>query len=190
MSWDTDSPVFGRLPLRGYQDSSLVRSITTWPDEKLTALRDLLVGLYLRLLPATAPEDWLDFIASLVGWRYPVWDAKWTPAQKRAVLEEVAYLQANRGARGPVDKLLGILAPGAQTLSTEDSVLTFTLGEPLGQGDGRIFITLPLAQERNSPSWRNAERVRSHWLPCVCYSLVCYERFYLGGSLIGDPLLE
>lgn len=189
MPWHDSRPVFSRLPERGYRDNPIADALTSWVDEKLTAKADQLQSFYLQLDPSTASDEYLDYLAFLVGLSGSYWDTEWTPQVKRSLIAASHnYLWANRGTLGVIEFVLKTHGISYDIWQDGSSVLPFKLPKTFGANRLRFFVRLPLRYARTSSEWREAERVLKCYAPAVVQCKVYYQGFRMSFSRLGDAM--
>lgn len=189
MSWYDSRPVFSRLPERGFKDNAIADALTSWVDEKLTAKADQLQSFYLQLDPNTASEEYLDYLAFLVGLSGSYWDTEWSAQVKTSLIAAShSYLWTNRGTLGVIEFVLKTHGITYDIWQDGISILPFTLPKAFGANRLRFFVRLPLRYARTSQEWREVERTLQCYAPAVVQCKVCYQGFRLGFSKLGDAL--
>jgi phage tail-like protein len=187
-------PVFNRLPIRGYQDNPIADALTSFYDEKLVATGKLVEDFHLSLDPLTTSIDKLDWLASLVGMVAPYYDTGWAVPVKRKAIASANYIFQYRGTKLGLQKALAIHGFTYSIFTSKDLTLPFTFAadgstNTFGVTSQGAFVTLPIAYPRNGYEFREARRAISMYTAVSTPILACYDKFYLGFSSIGDPLL-
>lgn len=191
MSWETGRPILGRLPYKGYQDNPVADWATVFPDEKLVQTKALLEDFHLSLQPDTCPVDRLDYLGYLVGMSGPYWDIEWSSEVKRAMIRHAhGTLWPSKGTKVALNLILRIHNLPSELWTDGDLRLSFPLGGIMGKPKLRFYLRVPLEIPRGSRKWNEVERTRRNWAPAIVLSQVCYERFYLEFSQIGEPLFS
>jgi phage tail-like protein len=187
-------PVFNRLPIRGFQDNPIADALTSFYDEKLVSTGTMVQDFHLTLDPLTANPDRLDWLASLVGLVDPYYDTSWAVSVKRKAIANANDIFKYRGTKIGMKKALDIHSFTYGLFTTSDLTLPFTFAadgstNKFGETSQGAFITLPLQYPRNGYEFREARRVISNYTATSTPILSCYDKFYIGFSSIGDPLL-
>jgi hypothetical protein len=188
--WDKGRPVFLRLPRDGYQNNPDVEALLTQPDEFLTRTKTLLETLYQRLDPLVCPVEWLDYLGWLNGWSAEYWDTLWTPEVKRALIVISNSVWGGLGQQQILGLVLSTQGVEHRIWTAKSLQLPFTLPGTMDTPKGKLFIRVPLKYLRNGRLFKEAERTRTNFVPCVISSKVTYEYFYLGFSALGEPLFS
>lgn len=190
-AWSVGRPVYKRLPYNGYQDNSLVDHISNWVDFRLTQASVLAQNFYREVSPDTAQDASLDYLAWLVGMSGQYWDTTWSSSVKRAMIRLAhPVLWKNRGTEVVLRKVLDIHGIEYNIWTDGNLQLGFILPGTFGTPKLRFFLRLPLSYLRSGPVFREARRTVANFSPALVQKTVCYDRFYLGFSLLGDPLFS
>jgi phage tail P2-like protein len=187
-SWAAGRPVFKRLPYLGYQDNKLVDALTTWVDDRLTDKYTRSRDFWQLLQPSTATADSLDYAAYLMGFSEALWVPTWAESLKRSILQDANYLLRNRGNILAILRLLSLMGLSVTAWTGRSLLIPFNIPGTFGTSSARIFLRAPLSVPRSSDEWVKAEYIRQHWVSAPIKSAVCYERFYVGYSRIGEPM--
>lgn len=211
MTWEGGRPVFGRLPVKGYQDNLPTDWITRWVDEILIEKKAQLEAFYTLLTAETSPVDYLDYLAFLVGYSGDYWVNTWSSEVKRLLIAQSNELWSYKGTFKAVIAVLDIHLPAFSCIDGDGSVLTdgdgisllqgdytiwtdealrlpFTLSGLLGIDEHRFYVLLSPRYERKSYGFIEAQRTLRNYAPATVLSGVAYDRFYTGFSVIGDPI--
>lgn len=189
MAWHDGRPIFNRLPEKGYKDNPVADALTAWIDTKLLAKADQLQGFYRNLDPATAEEQYLDYLAWLVGLSGNYWDFAWSSEVKRSLIAASHnFLWANRGTLAVILFVLAVHGIAHDVRTDEATVLPFKMPRSFGVSQLRVFIRLPLKYPRLGVDWLEAQRTLNNYAPAIVQARVCYQGFKLGFSKLGDPL--
>lgn len=206
-------PVFFDLPQKGYQDNTPADWVTLWVDEKLTETAERMSGFWQQLDPTVAPESYLDYIAFLVGLSSNFWDLKWSSEVKREMILAAHYLWSVKGTKAALKRVLDIqlstwvTTDAGDTLVSEldiqltsvvnyhiwtPSVITlpFNLPGTFGSDNLVLWVQIPLQYQRATKEFKEAQRCLRNYAPAVVKSGVCFYKFYLGFSQLGDPLFS
>lgn len=188
--WDKGLPVTLRLPRDGYQNNPDVVALLSQPDEFLTAKKLQLETLYEQLRGETAPEEWLDYVAWLMGWSSEYWDSRWSESVKRQLIVIANSVWGRLGQSGVITEILDIHGIEHDLWTEVALQLPFSMPAVFSTPKGRLYIRLPIQYLRNGNEFREARRTRDNFVPCTILSGVVYDRFYLGISQLGDPMFS
>jgi phage tail-like protein len=121
------------------------------------------MGSYIH--PATAPSEWLDFIARWLG--LP-WDDALSIAQKRAIVNRAEELTKWRGTRAGLEALLACLMPGSPApFRVIDATADFGFATVGGDGcSGSRLPAMLAGLSRWSPELNSRAVLGSMRLPC------------------------
>lgn len=186
-------PTFSRLPMRGYQDNPLADALTSFYDEKLVAVGQQVEGFHLNLDPVTCDAKYLDYIAYLLGMVYPYYDITWAESTKRLI---VASANDIFKYRGTLKGLRLAIDPHGfpYKISTATSLTLAFLFTPLPKfgSDAKItYIGLNLlASPRTGTAFKETKRAVDNYCSIIYPPVVCYEHFYIGFSVFGEPFLD
>lgn len=184
-------PTFERLPVKGYQDNVIADAVTSYYDERLVASGMLLQELHLKLNPDTCPENFLDWLAFMVGMVKPYYDSTWTVAVKRKAVKSANDIFKLRGTVNGVKKALDIHSLDYTLYTSNDLKLAFTFGAStsvFGNKSGTARIVLPLQYSRGGYEFIEAQKVADNYSAITNPISPCYDRFYLGFSVFDDPI--
>jgi phage tail-like protein len=188
MVYKDSRPVFYDLPQKGYQDNPVVDWLTLWYDEKIVQSATTLESFWQNLDPAIAPESYLDYLAFLCGLSGNYWDVKWSVDVKRLLIALAHSLWSSRGTLRAIRQVLDIHSL-EYTIWTNGALrLSFTLPATFGKDDLRLWVRMPLKYQRSTPQFKEAQRTLRNYAPAIVKSGVCFNRFYLGFSVLNDPL--
>lgn len=189
MSWYDSRPIFSRLPEKGYRDNEVVDALTSWVDEKLTAKADQLQNFYRNLDPVNAPEKYLDYLAWCVGLSGKYWDTNWsTPIKRQLITVSHTFLWRNRGTLKVISFLLKLHKIDHTIWQKGDLVMPFQMPSQFGKSQLRFTIKLPRKYTRDSPQWREAQRILDNFAPAIVDVRLSYDQFYLGKSKLGEQM--
>lgn len=188
--WDKGRPTTLRLPRDGYQNNPDVVALLSQPDEFLTAKKLQLETLYEQLRGETAPEEWLDYVAWLMGWSSEYWDSRWSESVKRQLIVIANSVWERLGQSGVISEILNIHSIEHDLWTEVALQLPFSMPAVFSTPKGRLYIRLPIQYLRNGAEFREARRTRDNFVPCTILSGVVYDRFYLGISQLGDPMFS
>ena len=191
--WSTGRPIYHRLPAESeaYQGNPLVDAITNPYDALLMAWKASIDNFDRDFLdPDTCRSDVLDWLAQLCGFTGEYWDPTWTDAQKRELIRKShLFIWPYKGTQILLEWLLGLFEIQARIyLIGQFLVGVNVVGDQIGGELLRYWILLPLEYRRTSETWALTERFNRLYMPCFAESRVCYERFYVGFSVVGDPI--
>lgn len=182
-------PVFSRLPVTGFQDNPVVDWVTDYYDSKLVSTGLELEQLHTKLKPATAPADYLDYIAALMGLSSKYYNTSWSTATKRAYLQRANFIFANKGTRKALDASLSIHGFEYTISTSADLMLPFTLPATFGDSSSnKVYIKLPIKYRRAGYEFSETSRALENYCSINTSVLTCYDKFYVGFSAVGDPL--
>jgi len=191
--WDTNKPLFDRLPL-AYRQCEPVEWFTGAWDELLVTAKVSGDNFYTNFLdPENCKVEVLDWLAQLAGFTGEYWDPLWSETVKRSLIKNsYDLIWPQKGSRDLLEWILAELGLQAKVYLLGDFLLNVTpLGSPLGSTKGfEYFIRTPLAYLRTNPDWLLAEKLNRLYGPVYCKSRVCYDQFYLTYSVLGDPLFD
>jgi phage tail-like protein len=212
MVYKDGRPVFYDLPQKGYQDNPIVDWLTLWYDERIVQSATTLESFWQNLDPMVAPESYLDYLAFLCGLSGKYWDVKWTVPVKRSLISLAHSLWSSRGTLRAIKQVLNIqlstylydsegflvddkgdylIENPEYTIWTNGALrLSFTLPATFGKDDLKLWVRLPLKYQRSTQQFKEAQRTLRNYAPAIVKSGVCFERFYLGFSVLGDPLFD
>lgn len=190
-AWQRGRPVQKRLPEHGYQDNPVADWLTIPWDEFLSGLKGTIDAVPQNLDPNECPESWLDYLAALSGFIGDYWNPSWSAEAKRALITAgLRWLWKERGTRKSIEFVL-------QTLLGEDKADIWTAGEflagvtmlpaELGEPEWKYFIRLSPEFPRDGIEFRTAVQINKLYGVAHCDSTVCYDAFYCGLSVTGDP---
>ena len=183
-------PVFNRLPVRGYQDNIVADALTQYYDEKLVAVGTQIEQIHTNLDPNTAPSSYLDWLAFLVGMVHPYYSIKWSDATKRKAIAGANEIFSNRGTVAGLSLALDVHGFQYSVYTSDDLRLpfTFSASTKFGLTSSTAYIRLPLEYERSGYQFVEASKAVVNYTAIVTPTRVCYNAFYLGFSVFGDPL--
>lgn len=183
-------PVFNRLPVIGYQDNPIADALTSYYDERLVTVGNLAQDLHLNLNPATCPETYLDWLGFMVGMVQPYYNQGWKVPVKRLAVANANEIFKLRGTLPGINKALGIHGFEYLLFNTTDLKLPFTfgVGNVFGRKSDSTRVLLPLKYARNGYEFKEAQNAANLYSSVVSPLTVCYDKFYIGFSFLGDPL--
>jgi phage tail P2-like protein len=194
--WNTDRPVYHRLPEESqqYQGNDVVDALTYPIDKILVDYKNALLNFEANFInPDTCRADALDWLAQLCGYTGEYWDSTWTEEQKRKLIKySHIFVWAQKGSEILLNWLLNDVF--------ELSATIYQVGEflaDISEADNDViggdlleyFILLPLSYETYSKEWKLAEKINKLYSPVWVDSDVVYDGFYADFSEVGDPVL-
>lgn len=198
--WDTNRPIYDRLPGEngGYREeeaeSVTVADLLTQPWDDLLMETKGAIDHFERdyLDPATALPQHLDWLAQLCGFTGDYWDSDWAVPIKRQLIERsYSFIWENKGSRDLMEWLLATFGLNAQIYLQGEFLAGITRLPGTVGGDGFWYLlTVQLIYLRSSPEWKLLERLNRLYGPVYCESRVCYDQFYAGFSVAGDPVFR
>lgn len=183
-------PTYSRLPVKGYQDNPIADALTQHYDTKLVSVGQQIEALHTKLDPVTAPVFYLDWLAFMVGMIDPYYSIGWSVSVKRLAIEKANSIFEYRGTLLGLKMALDIHGIIYTVYSSDDLRLpfTFTVDNRFGSVSSTVWVRLPLIYGRNSYGFLEARRAVRNYTALATPTSVCYDRFYLGFSVFGDPL--
>lgn len=203
-SWQQGQPITLRLPGEnsGYRkdeewegyDPELDPPIAHWLqdpwDKLLMDTKAKIDGFPTNYLyPETAYAEALDWLAQFCGYTGDYWSSNWPIAAKRELLRRsYDFVWQNKGTRALLEWLLALFELECRVyllgaFLAGDTVPAIVGGEPF-----LYYLLVKLRYLRTSPEWALIERLNRLFGPVYAESRVCYERFYAGFSVAGDPV--
>ncbi len=139
----------------------LLRSLVEVLEATTHGLQERIERLGTLVDPATAPEEWLDFLAAWMGMP---WHETLSLQAKRALLGVAADLLARRGTRAGLILLLRCLLPGTR-VHIVDFLGRSLAGDSRGRGRRRrhaVACRPARAAAFLRGAWQSAHRARPH----------------------------
>lgn len=203
MSWQTGRPIYDRLPGQNEtynkenptaDDPAIADWLTSPWDELLTGLRTTIDNIPQDMLdPATAKAENLDWLAQLCGFTGDYWDSNWPVAVKRSLIaNSLNYIWENKGTRDLLEWLIALFELEASVYQVGSWLAGISVvGDPIGDVESvfQYYIVVSLDYLRTSTQWKLLERLNRLYGPVYSDSRVCYDGFYAGFSVVGDPIL-
>lgn len=190
-AWQSGRPIHSRLPVNGYQDNQVAEALTDWIDTKLTSHAAVLSAWHRNADPDLCHEDYLDWLASLVGLAGAYWDTAWSPQIKRDLIKlSHPVLWKRKGTLDCIRRVLGTHQIQHQIWQESRLQMPFAMPGRFGTPTLRYCVQLPLKYRRSSQEWKEAARTVRNYSPAITKAQVCYEAFYLGFSKLGDPMFR
>lgn len=195
-AWIIDKrPIYSRLPqisqrYNGEDFENPSQWITRWFDELLVATKATIDDLPRQLNALTCDADWIDFVAYLSGFSGEYWDKSWSMATKRAIACKSNWIWSNKGTQAILEYIIAAVGLSAVIWLGEGFVIGESIiGETtLGEPEYQYFIQVPFLYDRDGAQFRLAEKLNRLYGPIVSDSAVCYDGFYIGFSVVGDPI--
>jgi hypothetical protein len=195
-AWIIDKrPIYSRLPqisqrYKGENPASPSNWITQWFDELLVKTKASIDDLPRQLNALTCDADWIDFVAYLSGFSGEYWDKSWSMATKRAIASRANWIWSNKGTQAVIEYMIAAVGLTAVIWLGEGFVIGESIiGETtLGEPEYQYFIQVPFLYDRDGAQFRLAEKLNRLYGPIVSDSAVCYDGFYIGFSVVGDPI--
>jgi hypothetical protein len=202
MSWQTGRPIYDRLPGQNEayrkesptdEDPAIADWLTAPWDELLTGLRSAIDNIPQDMLdPATAKPENLDWLAQLCGFTGEYWDTSWPVAVKRELIaNSLNFVWENKGTRALLEWLIDLFGLEASVYQVGAFLAGISLvGDPIGDADSifEYYLVVSLDYLRTSTQWKLLERLNRLYGPVYADSRVCYDGFYAGFSVVGDPI--
>jgi phage tail-like protein len=190
MTYKQGRPTYHSLPIRNYQDNDVADWLTHWHDQKVVNTANILSNFYKAFDPFVAPEDYLNFLAYLVGLSQEYWDVKWSNDVKRQLISVAHELWSTKGTLLAISKVLDIHQLEYAFWISSSIRLSFTLPVLVGSDDLRFYVRLPLKYSRTSSEFKEAERSLRNYSAAIVDARVMYEYFYLGFSQVGEAVFS
>lgn len=196
MSWASNRPIYGRLPEESqqYQGNDVADWLSLPWDELLTDSRDLAQNFYTtHLNPATAAAANLDWLAQLSGYTGAYWDSQWPVTVKRTLIAEAfSRVWPGKGSRAVLEWMIALFSLEMRVYILGDFLAGYNAaGDMLGSDSGfEYFLRVRLIYARNGTEWALLERLNRLYSPVYVTSQVCYQQFYAGFSVTGDPVFD
>lgn len=198
-AWQLGRPIYLRLPgeEEGYQGNEVADALTLWLDLLLVDVKDAAVNFERDFVnPDTCRSDVLDWLAQHYGFTGEHWDVTWPDSIKRQLIKySVSFVWPNKGRKVLLEWLLSLFAIDVIVLVPGSFIAGINYsGDLLGGVPLRYFVAMPLPTNngylRSSKEWQLTARFNRLYMPCYCFSLICYKKFVAGLALAGDPLLN
>jgi hypothetical protein len=205
--WDTDRPIYDRLPgeNEGYRkdedwdgydaeiDPPIARWLTAPWDSLSVELKGKIEALYTtHFNPETADAENLDWLAQLAGFTGEYWSSDWDESVKRQlILYGLDFIWESKGSRELLEWLIELFGLQSRVYFLGEFLAGITLLPATLGGNGfSYYLLVSLAYLRTSPEWAMLERLNRLFGAVYCESRVCYDQFYAGFSLAGDPCFD
>lgn len=196
MGWAANRPIYGRLPEESqqYQGNDAADWLTLPWDDLLANSRGLAQNFYTtHLNPATADAANLDWLAQLSGYTGAYWDSQWPVAVKRTLITEAfSRVWPEKGSRALLEWIIALFGLEMRVYVLGDFLAGYSAaGDTLGSDSGfEYFLRVKLIYARNGSQWALLERLNQLYSPVYVTSQVCYQQFYAGFSVAGDPVFD
>jgi hypothetical protein len=196
MGWATNRPIYGRLPEESqqYQGNDAADWLTLPWDDLLANSRGLAQNFYTtHLNPAAADAANLDWLAQLSGYTGAYWDSQWPVAVKRTLITEAfSRVWPEKGSRALLEWIIALFGLEMRVYVLGDFLAGYSAaGDTLGSDSGfEYFLRVKLIYARNGSQWALLERLNQLYSPVYVTSQVCYQQFYAGFSVAGDPVFD
>ena len=195
--WSTNRPIYDRLPsdAERYNGNPVVAAICQPFDAILISYKSALSNFERDFLNfATARSDALDWLAMNCGFTGKFWQADWTDAQKRLLIQNShSFIWNNKGTYRLLYWLLNtVFALGAQIYQVGDFLADINAADDdsLGGDQLQYYVLLPIIFETTSKEFLLAQRLNYLYMPIFCDSDVVYDAFYADYSKCGDPIFD
>lgn len=202
MSWKSLRPIFNRLP-SAYRDdndgANASNYLTAFWDELAVEIRTKVSGFYDTYLdPASAPEDWLDWIAQLCGYTEEFWSPAWDARIKRQLIaDSYKRIWVERGTQAGIDYWFDTFE--LDTYNPVDPSKTvylidyFKAGETsapytVGGEAYRWYLRLNESEKRGNPTWKQAAQIAGINSPVWSETSLGFRYFLAGRSAVGDAI--
>lgn len=186
----SERPLYSRLPKQGYQDNPVANALTAWVDGKYISVKQQLEQFYRELSPETCKAEYLDYLAALVALADDYWQPQWSESVKRQMIANVSRLLKRRGTYEAVRTVLAIHDIDYRLWASTALLMPFAMPRSFGSDDLRYYLRLPLKYARLGAEFKEAQRTLRNWSAAFVRSAVCYEYFYCGYSILGDPMFS
>lgn len=167
--WNQRRPIFERLPkLNGGYDNDISDWLTGFWDELLCDTKDKVSEIPTKQLnPLTCDENWLDFLAQLLGWDRKHWLKKWSVESKRLLLSRsLNFIWERKGNLSVINYVLKSLKLKALVLEVGSFIIgSDTIGEPIGSNPWIVRILMPTSYQFDSVL-KDVEFILDRFLPC------------------------
>jgi len=204
-AWEDGKPIYLRLPGEnsGYtkdedfddydpiSDPPIARWLTEFWDEFLVETKDKCTNIYTsHLNPETADTPNLDWLAQLCGFTGDYWNSTWHEYFKRSLIaNSFNFIWPNKGSKILFEWLLYLFGYNARIFQLGEFLVDINIvGDLLGGRPLEYYIVVSLSYLRTSKAWEQIELLNRIYGPVYQESRVCYNAFYLGFSVVGDPV--
>jgi hypothetical protein len=166
----SNTPLLDILPYKGYRDNITVSWLTAGQDANYTAVASALEQYHTKFDSTTATSEVLDFLAPLVGLTDQYWNKTWSATVKRNMVNNAHLFWRYLGTKACISAVMTCMG----------------INHTIWQRPG---LTIPFPTKRASYPWIEAENILRLYSPVITESKVCYSKFKLGYSKVGDPIL-
>jgi phage tail-like protein len=142
--------------------SAHLRGLVALLDVQAQGLDRRIASLGKLVAAATAPDDWLNYLASWLG--LP-WEAGLPAETRRALLEAAPDLLAMRGTAIGIRRLIGVLLPGRPVRLSDAAALAPALLPQPGEGSAALPMVL-LGRRQDATRLNAAVLGRTKLRPC------------------------
>lgn len=198
--WNTQRPVYHRLPVAGYQaengEVTPTDALTLPIDNLLIEVKQLINNIEADYLtPQTAKAANLDWLAQLCGFTGEYWDTEWDESIKRQLIQDsYLFIWRHKGSKVLLQYFLQVFNINAKVHIFGAFVLGESkLGNKLGYQSLEYLVLMPLGENgylRTSYEWKLVARLIRLYMPCFSRGRIVYRSFKLGFSVLGEPLLR
>jgi Phage tail protein (Tail_P2_I) len=184
------NPLLDILPYEGYQNNQTVQWIAEGAGTDLEAITSKATTFYQTLIPDTATSETLNYLAPLVGLTGSYWSPAWSLSVKRNMVKNAHQLWRTIGTEAAINLALSSMeVVGAKLWTRRRLTIPFKVPGRFQSQSLKFYLTLPFPNSRTSYTWLEAERVLRNFKPAITDGSVCYSKFILGYSRVGDPIL-
>lgn len=194
-AWESGRPIYNRLPIESgqYQGNVAVDAMTGWIDALLVAVKVSVINFERDFTdPVTARVDALDWLAQYHGFTGEYWEPQWSTAIKRQLITDgQTYIFPSRGLTELLEYFFDLFGIDGRLYLVGSFLAGINVaGDPCGGDPLYYYILLPLVNGymRTSYEWNLVVKLNRLYMPCAVRSLVCYQQFYAGFSVAGDPV--
>ena len=205
--WEDGKPIYLRLPGEnsGYTkdetfddydpivDPPIARWLTEFWDDFTVSTKNKAANLYAtHLNPETAEAANLDWLAQLCGFTGNYWNATWSELVKRSLISNsFNFIWPNKGTKILLEWLLYLFGYNARIFQLGEFLAGINVaGDRLGGSPLKYYVVVSLSYLRTSKAWEQIELLNRIYGPVCQDSRVCYNAFYAGFSVAGDPVFE
>jgi hypothetical protein len=184
------NPLLDILPYEGYQNNPTVQWITEGAGADLETATSKATTFYQTLIPDNATSQTLDYLAPLVGLTGGYWSTAWSLSTKRSMVKNAHQLWRTMGTEAAISlALTSVGVTGAKFWLRRRLSVLFKVPARLYSQNLKFYLTLPFPNSRAGYTWLEAERALRNFKPAIVDGSVCYNKFILGYSRVGDPIL-
>jgi phage tail-like protein len=160
-----------QLPAQ-YQENPVAQWLTKYWDDTALELYERLGRLTDEMHPETVSDEWLDFLALLLGFSDEYWDVKYPESTKRALLTRAHDIWRYKGTPEMFSYVLN--AFGINHILRAGQ--SFILGESeLGDVMGEISFAFSIILPENSPHEKLVIRLVQLYAPCWCDVSILFD---------------